>query len=124
MQTQAHVVWKNLEASPALSDRIDHEVRELGHFFRRITACRVVIEVPHHHHQRGRHFHVKIEVSVPGRVLAVTRDPANHAASEDAYAAVSEAFSSMRRQLEDYIRVRRHAVKHHDGLGEGAGEPV
>jgi ribosome-associated translation inhibitor RaiA len=107
MKSEPHIVWKGMEASPALEERIRHELAGLDKTYRRITACRVVIEQPHRHQRHGRHFAVKIEASVPGRTLNVTRDPAAHERSTDPYAAVNEAFWSMRRQLEDYIRIRR-----------------
>lgn len=101
------IVWKDVEPTQALSERIGHGIDELERSYARITACRVAIEAPHRHHRHGHHYQVKIEVSVPGRVLAVTRSPAEHTAAEDAYAAVNEAFGQMRRQLDDYSRVQR-----------------
>jgi ribosome-associated translation inhibitor RaiA len=109
MKTEPHIVWKGIEASPALDERIRKELGELDHTYDRITSCRVVVEKPHKSHRHGGHFQVKIELNVPGKVLSVTRDPAEHDNAEDPYASVNEAFWTMRRQLEDYIRVRRGA---------------
>ncbi|MBK7857855.1 MAG: HPF/RaiA family ribosome-associated protein [Archangiaceae bacterium] len=103
-----------------MAERIQHEVAELEQNCQRITACRVVVELPHRHHQHGRQYQVKVEVSVPGRMLAVTHTPAEHHNAEDPYAAVNEAFLSMRRQLEDYVRVRQHRVKEHQAPNEGS----
>jgi len=113
MNTEPHIVWKGLAPSEALDLRILHELGLLDKIEPRITACRVVIEQPHRHHRHGRHFQVKVEVSVPGRVLVVARDPDEHASAEDAHAAVNEAFWAMRRQLEDQVRLRRGDVKRH-----------
>lgn len=111
MKNEPHIVWKGLTPSPALDERIRKELAELDKTYRRITACRVVLETPHKHRRHGRHFAVKIELSVPGKVLNVTRDPDEQTTSSDPYAAVNDAFWAMRRQLEDYIRVRRGLVK-------------
>jgi ribosome-associated translation inhibitor RaiA len=107
MKTEPHIVWKNIEASPALDERIRKELEELDKAYDRITSCRVVVEKPHKHQRHGAHFQVKIEVSVPGKTLNVTRDPDEHENAQDPYASVNEAFWTMRRQIEDYIRVRR-----------------
>ena len=54
---------------------------------------------------------MRIEVSVPGKTLVVSGDPAAHRPNEDVYLATTEAFHEMRRQLQDYARVQRADVK-------------
>lgn len=113
MQTQPKVVWRGIEPTETLSQRIDEELVELHRAYPRITACRVAIESPHRHHRHGGHYQVKIEVTVPGKQLTVTRDPAAHKNFEDAHAAVNEAFATMHRQLSDYLQLVRGEVKRH-----------
>jgi ribosome-associated translation inhibitor RaiA len=96
-----------MESSEALEQRIHDEIKLMDKSYSRITACRVVIERPSNHHRNGENFHVKVELSVPGRVLSVSRCPSERKSSKDAYAAVNEAFGSMRRQLQNYVGVRR-----------------
>jgi ribosome-associated translation inhibitor RaiA len=109
MTTSPRIVWKGVEPSAALAQRIARGIDELDRTYRRITACRVAIEAPHQHQRHGKHYQVKIELVVPGRVLTVSRDPAAHSAAADAYSAVNEAFSEMRRQLADFVRTERDA---------------
>jgi cold shock CspA family protein len=52
-------------------------------------------------------------LNVPGREIAVGRDPAAHHAHEDVYVAIRDAFDATRRLLEDYARERRGDVKLH-----------
>lgn len=42
------------------------------------------------------------------------RDPAEHENYEDAYAAVNEAFTMLRRQLREFVRVKRGHTKKHE----------
>jgi hypothetical protein len=56
---------------------------------------------------------VKVELGVPGKLLTVARDPAENSNAEDPYAAVNEAFATMRRQLVEYVHVLRGEVKRH-----------
>lgn len=107
MKTTPHIVFHGVDSSPALTERIHQQIAQLDGQYDRITACRVVIEKPHHHHRHGNHFGVKIELTVPGQVLAVTHDPPEHTAATDAYAAVNDAFATMERQLDTYQRKQR-----------------
>jgi ribosome-associated translation inhibitor RaiA len=50
---------------------------------------------------------VKIDVSVPGQEIVVTRK------HEDAHVAVNDAFEALRRQLKDHAAQRRGEVKQH-----------
>jgi cold shock CspA family protein len=48
---------------------------------------------------------------VPGKEIAVNREPPRHTAYKDLEVAIRDAFDSARRQLEDYLRRRRGFVK-------------
>jgi cold shock CspA family protein len=73
----------------------------------------VAVETPHRHHHRGNLFHVRIDITVPGRELVVGRSPAAHHAHEDVYVAIRDAFRAAARQLEDHARLVRGEVKTH-----------
>jgi ribosomal subunit interface protein len=72
-----------------------------------ITGCRVTIAHEHHRHRQGNPVQVRIALSVPGKGIV-----ADHT-HEDTYTAIRDAFDATRRQLEDYLRVRRGDVKRH-----------
>ena len=112
MITTPHIVWRNMERCEALEARVLEGVAQLEELYDRVTACRVALEAPHRHNH-GEHFVVKIELTVPGKVLVVARDPKDNANAADPFAAVGEAFDAMRRQLNDYARIRRGEVKRH-----------
>lgn len=114
MKSQPHIVYRGFGPSTALTARINEEIAELERIWDRITGCRVSLELPHRHQRHGKHFQAKIELFVPGKVIAVGRDPAEHENSEDAWAAVNEAFTTLRRQLREYVRVKRGRTKHHE----------
>ena len=75
-------------------------------------SCRVVVEVPHKHHQQGRRFNVRIDIGVPGSEIVVNRDQA-----EDVFVALRDAFDAAKRQLEDYAHKIRGDVKAHQPSG-------
>lgn len=125
-----------MDVSPAVEARIREEVAALGRYFNRITSCRVVVEAPHQHHQRGKGFHISIDLHVPGSEIVVNHEPSLHgtvANSEtgewekhletqpdhkDIYVSIRDAFATARRRLEDYARVLRGDTKHHTGETE------
>jgi ribosome-associated translation inhibitor RaiA len=95
--------------SPAVEEIVARWVERLEQAYDRIQKCSVVVDQPHKHKHQGRHFQVRIDVSVPGREIAVTRDPVDDGSHEDVYVALSDAFRAARRQLQDHARIQRGA---------------
>ena len=114
MQLPLQVTFRHMEPSEALEAKIRKRADELDQLFDGIMSCRVVVEINHQHHHQGNLFHVRIDLKLPGKELVVSREPDKHHAHEDPYVAVRDAFDAMRRQLEDYLRVRRNEVKTHE----------
>jgi ribosome-associated translation inhibitor RaiA len=112
MEMPLELVFKDIASSPALEEIIRDKVAKLERFHDRITGCRVTIEAPHRHHQKGKQYHVHIRLIVPGTVLTVSHD-AGDKGHDDPNVAVRDAFDAMRRQLENYMQVRRGDVKVH-----------
>ena len=108
MQIPLQITIRGIEHSEALETHIRDKVNKLEEFFDHITSCRVVVELPHKHHQQGKQFNVRIDIGVPGSEIAVNRDHA-----EDVYVALRDAFDAAKRQLEDYARKIRGDIKTH-----------
>jgi cold shock CspA family protein/ribosome-associated translation inhibitor RaiA len=113
MQLPVQVTFRYMEPSAAIERRVRERADELDQFYDRIMGCRVVVEAPHRRHQQGKLYHVRIDLTVPGGELAVTRAPGQHHAHEDVYVAIRDSFDAARRQLEDYARRQRGSVKAH-----------
>ncbi len=119
------VTFRHMDPSPAAEARILEEVAELDQYFDSITSCRVVVEAPHKHHERGWGFHVSIEIHVPGTTIMVNHEPAQNsvlAQSEagkrekhlevqpdhkDVYVCIRDAFKIAHRRVDEYARVLR-----------------
>jgi ribosomal subunit interface protein len=103
-----------MEPSPALEARIREKAEKLDHFYEHIMACRVVVEAPHEHQHQGKLFQVRIDLTVPGGELLVSRGHHHQShAHEDVYVALRDAFDTARRRLEEYSRQQRGDVKAH-----------
>jgi ribosome-associated translation inhibitor RaiA/cold shock CspA family protein len=113
MQVPLQITFRHMEASPAVEARIRSRLDELERFCDRIVSCRVVVECRHPRHHQGNLFRVGVDLKVPGREIAVGRDPKEHHAHEDVHVAIRDAFDATRRLLEDYVREARGEVKLH-----------
>ena len=119
MQLPVQITFRNLAPSTAVEAHIRERADALEKFFGRIIACRVVIEARARRHHKGNLYHLRVDLTVPGREIVVKRDPPEHHAHEDILVAVRDAFDAVRRQLEDYARGSRGDVKVHETPSHG-----
>ncbi len=115
MQTPLQITFRDMEPSEAVEARIREKAAKLEQYYSNIMSCRVMVEAPHGHKHQGKLFQVRIDLGVPDGELVVTH--AHHHkdhAHEDVYVAIRDAFDAMKRQLEDYSRMRRGKVKQHE----------
>jgi ribosome-associated translation inhibitor RaiA len=115
MQIPLQITFHGIDHSDAVEERIREKAAKLEQIFDRITSCRVVIEAHHRNtsslHRKGEPFHIRIDLTVPGAELVVKRDPKDPHINEDILVALRESFSTMERQLKDYIARLRGEVK-------------
>lgn len=109
MQVPLQITVRDVPHSRALEAGIREKAAKLEEFGPRITSCRVTVAESSKHHQQGRQFSVRIDLRVPGREIAVTRE--HH---EDVFIALRDAFDAAKRQLEDVVREKRGDVKAHE----------
>ncbi len=104
MSVPLQITFRKMLPSPFVRGRIRERADKLGQLHERITGCRVVVEAPHRHHQKGKLFAIAVEVKVPGATLASHRNPGENHAHEDVYVALRDAFDAVERQIRDHIR--------------------
>lgn len=119
MQLPLQITFRNLGRSEAIEARIRECAQKLDRFHDRITSCRVAVEALHKHHRQGNHYHIRVDVTVPGAELVSSREPDQHDAYEDIYVAIRDAFDAVRRQLEDHGRRQHRQVKAHESPPHG-----
>ena len=132
------VTFRNMTSSRAIEAHIRAKAAKLDRFYDKIMGSRVVVEAPHRHHRKGKFYHVRIDLTLPGGELVIehepkritdapkhnrrapevelieTREPSKYAAHDDIYVAIRDAFDAARRKLQDYARHRRGSVKVHE----------
>ena len=78
------ITFRNMPPSDAVAARVQEEAEKLDEFYKRITSCRVIVEIPHRHHTLGEQFHVRIELGVPRGEIVVRHEPVCAAPSDAA----------------------------------------
>lgn len=114
MQIPLEISFRNMEPSDAIETHVREKAAKLEQFFDRITGCRIVLEAPHQHRRKGKLYQVRIDITVPGREIAVTHQGVQNQAHEDVYVAIRDAFNAAGRRLEDHARKSRGKVKRHE----------
>jgi hypothetical protein len=128
-----------MEPSDVVETHIREAAQKLDEFCDEIMGCRVLVEVPHQHHRKGKLYHVRIDLTVPGAEFVIKRAPrrvsdsptrfrkapdeaeldesrelSKYAAHDDIQLTIRDAFDAARRKLQDYARRRRGVLKLHE----------
>ena len=110
MDRPLEIAFHNLQPSQSLEAEIRERVARLEQRYKHLVGCRVTVEALHQQHQTGNAYEVHIVLSVPGRDLAVSREP-HHAreryAKPDIRTTVRDAFKAAERQLESFKGFQR-----------------
>ena len=109
MKLPLQITFRNMPLSEAIEAKIHEKAAKLDKYFSRIMSCRVVVEESQRRQHQGKLFSVHIDITVPGKEMAVTREE-----NEDPYVAVRDAFNTAARRLEEHARQRRGEVKTHE----------
>jgi cold shock CspA family protein len=126
------ITFRNIAATEDIEEEITARAQKLESFYSRITSCRVLVEAPARHHQKGYLFHIRIDLTVPEGEIVVKRAPTLYPRERDIggerrrkgmetrserkhlSVAIREAFHAARRRLQDHARRKRADVKAHE----------
>lgn len=114
MDKPLEITFRNMERSESVVSYVEDKYAQLGRFFGHIVGTNVKIEMPHKHHHHGNHYLVTIEVSVPGQLLVASHSSDKRVRHETPLPTINDAFDAIVRRLEDYARIHREEVKHHE----------
>jgi cold shock CspA family protein len=126
--------------SEVAEGHIRDAAQRLDVFCDEIMGCRMLVEVPHQHHRKGKRYHVRIDLTVPGAEFVIKRAPklvtdtptrfrkapddvqleesrelSKYAVHDEIQLSIRDAFDAARRKLQDYARRRRGVLKVHEG---------
>jgi ribosome-associated translation inhibitor RaiA len=112
MQFPMNITFHNTRRTQRAEDLVMEHAERLSKFFGRIQACEVVIDRPHHHHNKGNTYEVRILISLPGQKVAVSTKSSRREDHTILNVALRDGFESARRQLQhtvDKMKERRKA---------------
>jgi ribosome-associated translation inhibitor RaiA len=81
MKLPLQITFRTMPGSPAIERNVREKARRLDRFSDHVMGCRVIVEAPHRRHHQGKLYHVRIDLTVPGGELVVSRDLSVHAAA-------------------------------------------
>jgi len=130
MSIPTSISFRNMDRSPALAARIEHEVEKLRRFAPGLNHCDAMVEALHRHHRFGHHYQVRLTLRLPGAEVIVTHEPPARRAvaasavpeklakqsevdaeHRDAYVVVRDAFDIARRRLDAAIERERNRLR-------------
>lgn len=114
MKIPLQITFRNMPHSDAVEAKIIEKAAKLDKYYDRIMSCRVVVEESQRRQHQGKLFSVHIDITAPGKELAVTREE-----NEDPYVAVRNAFNTAGRWIEEHVRRKRGEVKTHEAPPTG-----
>lgn len=119
MQIPLKITFRHMEPSRVVEEKIEAQVAKLEKYYDRITGCKVLVEVPHQHHHKGKLYRVQVDLTIPQKEIITNRISDLNHAHEDVYIAIRDAFRAAKRRLEDAGRRQRGKVKAHSVLPTG-----
>ncbi len=120
MRVPIQISFHNVDPSPSLEARIRELAERLERFSPHIMRCHVIVTAPAQHSQQGSQFEIHIDLSLPGKQIAIRRAHSADPAHSDPYLELRDAFRAARRRIQDHER-RRRGARH---ASEIAAEPL
>lgn len=117
MDIPLEIVFHNLEPSNEIEALIREHVQRLEKLYPHLIGCRVSVEMLHKQHRNGNVPEVHIAIRVPGREIAISREP--HKAKQrrtapNVHTSVKDAFRAAEKRLKDFKQQQYGEVKPKD----------
>lgn len=121
---QVQITFHGVDHSDAVENRIREKITKLEKIAERIISCHVVVEAPHKHGHKGKIYNVKIDLTVPGQEIVVSRNPELRHSHEDIYVAIRDSFNEAKRQLQELMSRRQSKTKQHHMQQQTPGSEI
>jgi cold shock CspA family protein/ribosome-associated translation inhibitor RaiA len=111
MQVPPEIVFRDVPRTPAVDRAIEEGIAQLEGVHDRIMACRIAAELPHKRQKSGNLFRVRVDLTIPGAEIVVSRLPPDDHSNDDIVVAIADAFDTVRTRLLEHERKRRSSLK-------------
>lgn len=114
MEVPLEIAYKDVEKTQILEDIIEKGVQRLDKAVEGIISCRIALERPHRHPERGSGYRVLVIVRLPpAHEVVVKRDSTQGELHDALPAIVKDAFEAAIRQCREIRRQQQGEVKRH-----------
>ena len=114
MDIPLEISFHNVSPSDKIEMLIREHVQRLEKIYPHLVGCRVSVEVPHKQHHSGNIPEVHIALRVPGREIAVSREPhkaKQRRATLNIQSSMKDAFRAAEKRLKDFKQQQYGEVK-------------
>jgi cold shock CspA family protein len=114
MDVPLEIAFHNTEPSTETESLIREHVDRLEKLYPHLVGCRVSVEMPHKQHRSGNVPEVHIALRVPGREIAISREPHKarlRRALPNIETSIKDAFRAAEKRLKDFKQQQYGEVK-------------
>jgi cold shock CspA family protein/ribosome-associated translation inhibitor RaiA len=114
MDIPLELAFHNVDPSAEIEALIREHVARLEKLYPHLIGCRVSVEMLHKQHKTGNVPEVHIAIRVPGREIAISREPhkaKQRRAAPNIHTSVKDAFRAAEKRLKDFKRMQQGDVK-------------
>lgn len=114
MDIPLEIAFHNLAPSQEIEALVREHVGRLEKLYPHLVGCRVSVEMLHKQHRTGNVPEVHIAIRVPGREIAISREPhkaKQRRAAPNVQSVIKDAFRAAEKRLKDFKRVQYGDVK-------------
>lgn len=92
------VTVRSIPDSSTINYYINKHFIKLNKICKKITYCRVVVDVPQNHKHKGKIYSVGIDVIIPGKELISRKQ------GQNLFVAIRDGFAAIEKLLEKYVK--------------------
>src|SRR5271157_4903033 len=97
MKLPLEISARDVRINDETEELIRDKASKLNRFYDQIIGCRVKVDVPHRSQRSGTLYSVRIDITVPGGVVVVKREP-----DQDLHVAIVNSFETAQRRVKEY----------------------
>ena len=114
MQIAAEITYKDVTKTPELDALIHRKIAKLEKLCRSMISCRVAIETPQKHPNKGNPYQVRIDMTIPPAHELVAKHLSGKGDMYDPLEVIiTKTFHAAERQLKELSRRQHGDVKNH-----------
>lgn len=114
MQVPLEISFRHVDKTDALEDLIREKAAKLEQICTHLISCRIAVESPQEHQQRGNPYRIRLDLKVPpGHEVVVKRESGKGDMHQGLPAVIRDAFNTARRRLQSLVEQQAGEVKSH-----------